>query len=155
MLRLLQCTRLLPATDEADFCSKVDSVSPVVVMDAVRQLRPAYTRVANVLFHDILRRLPERLRPVRHRRLLTLEDLDSTLSQSSAACGGAGDLTYLDDKQLKRLCTEAERHPRDHVMVQLLLTTGLRRQGLLNICTADVPTMSSMDVWVSRSSGNT
>ena len=128
-----------------------------------------YRHVINLLFHRIWRRWPEPFRAnARRPRPRTLRELDCELSESSVGpwrrdddgtegrghAGGGRD--HWRPAELARLRAAAAAKPRDHLVVTLLLVTGLRRRGLLNLRCADVAQRDREGApWVAVGQGQT
>lgn len=120
-----------------------------------------YVTVLNLLFADLWPKLPERLRKQtlrRKRKFYTLRDLDQHVHSQSSAQSGDEHLRSRRDHftpdEVRRLRDAAHQSPRDSLIVVMLLTTGLRRQALLNIRIVDVAEWSGSS-WTARPSGIT
>lgn len=101
-----------------------------------------YTRIQNLVFHEVLGLLPKALKPRANRKKVrTLQELDAALSDSSGRGNGGREgppvrfLTVEQCRALEEACGDVLR---SQLIVRLLLTTGLRRQGLVNIRIMDV-----------------
>ena len=156
----LRCSGLLDATSAAAFYARVDGLSEEAVRDHCQRFVDAlcrttaaarrYQRVFNLLFLHVFGRITEPVRTLRkRRRTLTLAQLDDILSQTtvrSRTLAADGDADAAADRgrdhftpaEVDRLLDASRAAPRDRLMIVLLLVTGLRRRGLLNIRTLDI-----------------
>ena len=124
----------------------------------------AYVRIFNLLFVDVFAIVPHRFTvPRRQHRIISITELDDMLSTASSAMtssAGGGRIRKSDHftaSETEQLLRSAEHSGiRDHLMVAILSTTGLRRRGLLNIRCSDVAQFSDSDHhWHADVAGNT
>lgn len=120
-----------------------------------------YIPVFNLLFVQLWCTLPQKLGKTslkRKRKVWKLEELDDRLSQSSGLSTARGEGTNrtdnFDEEEVGRLRSAASECPRDNLVCTILLTTGLRRQGVLNIRVEDVAQFED-GRWVAAGSGIT
>lgn len=118
-----------------------------------------YSRVQNIVFHHVWRLLPQ---PIKHsrqrRRMRTLAELDDALSEASNANRNTKDkdILFLTEEQCQSLINACGNCVRHLLIVKLLLTTGLRRQGLVNIRITDVAAWDeTKQVWDIDNGGRT
>lgn len=104
-----------------------------------------YIHVFNLLFVDIWEKRPTRFRrsdAVRKRRCHTLREFDREITSSSGQSLLSADrrrhVDHFSETEIQQLRLAARCSPRDQLVVDLLLVTGLRRMGLLNIRVDDV-----------------
>lgn len=129
-----------------------------------RQAARRYVCILNLLFADLWTKLPQRFRREhlhQKRRFCTLRDLEESQGQSHSSAPSGEDRSrhqrdYFTPAEAMRLQETAAGHPRDNLIVVLLLTTGLRRQALLNIRIVDVLEWNTSRArWVALQSGVT
>jgi integrase len=171
----LRSMGLLNFPDLATFRTHVMSMSPPAIQEQCAAFADrlcassksvcAYVRIFNLLFVDVFAIVSHRFSvPRRRHRIISIAELDDMLSTTSStvACsnGGGGrphrtdHFTVDEMEQLLRVAEESGI--RDHLMMALLATTGLRRRGLLNIRTTDVAQISDVDHhWRADVAGNT
>jgi integrase len=153
---LLRRLNLLEVTTLADFEQNLLNLEPATLQRMCNEFCEVhcvgsqsvkrYTRIQNLVFHHVWSRLPQAIKPTAHRRRVrTLEEIDAALSDSSGGGGGSRgsgdgerDVAFLTVKQSEDLLAACGDCLRSRLMIQLLLTTGLRRQGLVNIRIMDV-----------------
>ena len=168
--RFLRCSGLLDFEDFDAFRRHLATLSAEVVRDTCAaftdrlctstQSAHAYVRVFNLLFVDVFGVVPHRFTvPRRKHRIISLQELDDMLSTASSGRldGRMPRTDHYTQPETERLLAAAARLGlRDHLAVALLVTTGLRRRGLLNIRVADVATRAVDDgVWQSDVAGRT
>jgi integrase len=164
--RFTRCSGLLNFTDFAAFRHHVANLSTDTVREmcalfadrlcASTKSAHAYVRVFNMLFVDVFPVVAQRFTiPRRTHRIIRIDELDDMLSTASSGTGmvqRTDHFTQAETEQL--LVAAAEGGARDHLMVALLCTTGLRRRGLLNIRVEDVA-KSTNGVWRADAAGTT
>jgi integrase len=113
--------------------------------------------VFNLLFVRVWRKRTEPFRAfAKRKRLKSLEELDAELSESSGHGGGARGRDHWTEAELTALRDAAGDHPRDAMIVTLLLMTGLRRRGLLNVRLDDIAHRdSATGRWVAETAAHT
>lgn len=149
--KFLRATGLLDCTSLAQFESTIRAKSRAEIermcgdftdkLCASSASARAYVGVFNMLFHKVFDVLQQPLAiPRKRRRMLTLEQLDRELSVAGSSVSGrrGKGVTFLSTEEVERLVQAAESKPQDSLIVGLLVTTGLRRRGLLNIKVSDV-----------------
>lgn len=119
-----------------------------------------YARIQNIVFHHVWSVMPQPIKATRvRRRFRTLAEVDEALSDSSAHGRAANDdheIHYLTEAQCRALEAAARGSLRDHLLVRLLLTTGLRRQGVANIRICNVASWDEeKQHWVMDKAGET
>ena len=93
----------------------------------------------------------------KRRRVYTLQEMDKiSISSSSTehSCSTTGKVRWFEDTEVHSMYNAASGSLRDSLIVHLLLTTGLRRKGLLNIKTKDIA-LQDQDGWLCRDRGQT
>jgi integrase len=99
------------------------------------------TRIQNIIFHHVWALFPNPIKTVGFRkRMRTLEELDDELSNSTGRGveGNDKDVLFLSSEQCTALIRACNDMLCDMLIVKLLLTTGLRRKGVVNIRIQDV-----------------
>ena len=93
----------------------------------------------------------------KRRRVYTLQEMDKiSISSSSTehSCSTTCKVRWFEDTEVHAMYNAASGSLRDSLIVHLLLTTGLRRKGLLNIKTKDIA-LQDQDGWLCRDRGQT
>lgn len=156
--RFLRCVGLLNFDDFPSFREHIHNLAAQTIQEmcaafadrlcASSNSARAYVRIFNIMFVDVFNVVPHRfIVPRRRHRIISISELDDMLSTTSSTIGGGSaglprtdHFTASETDQL--ISAAAQCGLRDHLMVTLLATTGLRRRGLLNIRTIDVAKLS-------------
>lgn len=152
------------------FLAHIQSLTLEAVEDLCRQFTDVlcsassakrYIHVFNLLFVDVWEKRTTRFRrvdAVRKRRCRSLRDFDREINSSSGQSLLSADrhrrVDHFNEAEIERLRGAAGHSPRDQLVVDLLLVTGLRRMGLLNVRLEDVAEYKQ-DRWVARDQGQT
>ena len=120
-----------------------------------------YVSVMNLIFFDIFGVLRTRITRGsidRKRSILTLDDLDEMVSSSSEWSrndDARASRRYFNHQEIRKLLSVSEISPKRWIVLCLALTTGLRRQGILNIKTSDVAKEIDGCHWMASEMGKT
>lgn len=91
----------------------------------------------------------------RHRVARTLEELDAALSSSSAGEDTGYKTLFFTEEEEARIVQAALGSPRDHCIITILRTTGLRRRGVTNLLISDLADRQQEGEWKARDRGQT
>lgn len=118
-----------------------------------------YCRVQNIIFHHVWVVLTQAMKPVGNRkRVRSMSDLDDALSEKSVQAPGDSntEVLFLTEDQTKMLIEACGNSVQKTLIIKLLLTTGLRRKGIVNIRIKDVASWNDQqDLWVVDKAGTT